>query len=299
MAPDSTAFPDDTSAVEAAQAVVATDLRKVYQQSPTSRMRVKHLRRTSRHPRTEIVAVDGVSLAVEPRGSLGIVGESGSGKTTTARMLVGLERPTSGSVELYGRPLPSRIRTADRRQLAKVVQMVFQDPYGSLDPRQSVGGAITEILRLHTGLDRPALEGRTRELLSAVGIPFARADAFPRELSGGQRQRVAIARALASNPRILVLDEAVSALDVSIQAQILNLLNDLRESMHLTYLVISHDLAVIRYLVDDVAVMYGGRVVESGPVEQVLRQPSHEHTQRLIESVPRPGRRVGQNQLTA
>jgi peptide/nickel transport system ATP-binding protein len=286
-------------AVEIGDAIVATELRKIYEPTPASRVAVKYLQQAGRHPQGEIIAVDGVSLHVESHGSVGLVGESGSGKTTTARILVGLERPTSGSVLLFGHALPSHIRTADRRRLAKVVQMVFQDPYGSLDPTQSVRASILEILRLHTELNQTARVAKMRELLDAVGIATTRADALPRELSGGQRQRVAIARALASSPRILVLDEAVSALDVSIQAQILNLLNDLRESLHLTYLVISHDLAVIRYLVDEVAVMYNGRVVEYGPVEQVLKQPTHEYTLRLIKSVPRPGRRAGQGQSMA
>jgi oligopeptide transport system ATP-binding protein len=262
-------------------AITASDLRKLYGH-----------RGGMLRPAAQIAAVDGVSFTVAHRGALGLVGESGSGKTTTAKLLVGLERASAGSVRLFGEPLPARISTAERRSLAKVIQMVFQDPYGSLDPTQSIGSGILEIVRLHTTLARDARELRTLELLDAVGIPRARASAHPRELSGGQRQRVAIARSLASDPRILVLDEAVSALDVSIQAQILNLLMELRSSLGLTYIVISHDLAVVRYLVEEVAVMYRGNIVESGPVEDVLRRPKHAYTQRLIASVPRPGMRL-------
>jgi peptide/nickel transport system ATP-binding protein len=166
---------------------------------------------------------------------------------------------------------------------------VFQDPYTSLDPHQSVRRALDEVQRVHFARARPERELRTRDVLDAVGLGTKEARSLPRELSGGQRQRAAIARALAAEPRILILDEAVSALDVSIQAQILNLLADLRSEFHLAYLVISHDLAVVRQIADDVLVMYRGRAVEDGPADTILRSPSHPYTQRLLESVPRPG----------
>jgi peptide/nickel transport system ATP-binding protein len=239
--------------------------------------------------RIEVQAVREVSFSIASGGSLGIVGESGSGKTTIARMLVGLERPTAGQIMLQGRELAAKPSRAQRRERARAIQIVFQDPYTSLDPHQSVRRALDEVQRVHFGRTQPERAARTQELLDAVGLGEKEARALPRELSGGQRQRVAIARALAAEPSILVLDEAVSALDVSIQAQILNLLADLRHELALTYLLISHDLAVVRQVADDILVMYRGRAVETGPVNTILAAPSHPYTQRLLESVPRPG----------
>ncbi|MEU4421996.1 ATP-binding cassette domain-containing protein [Actinoplanes sp. NPDC024001] len=230
------------------------------------------------------VAVDGVSFSVPAGGSLALVGESGSGKTTCARIVTGLERATSGTVLLNG-----ATSLADRRHRASVVQMVFQDPYQSLDRRQTVRSCLVEVLRHHTALDRPAREARAGELLDLVGLDRRLGEALPRALSGGQRQRVAIARALAPGPKLLVLDEAVAALDVSIQAQILNLLVDARAATGVAYLFITHDLSVVRHVCEDVVVMSRGAVVESGPVERVLTEPSAEYTRRLIGSVPRPG----------
>jgi peptide/nickel transport system ATP-binding protein len=223
----------------------------------------------------ETQAVRDVSFALAPGGSLGIVGESGSGKTTIARMLVGLETPTAGRIERAG---------GEHRRL---VQMVFQDPYTSLDPRQRVRAALDEVQRVHFDRTKAQRDARTEELLEAVGLGAREGDALPRRLSGGQRQRVAIARALAAEPRALVLDEAVSALDVSIQSQILNLLVDLRARLDLAYVFISHDLAVVRHVAEDVLVMYRGRVLEQGPVDDVLDRPAHPYTQRLIASSPR------------
>jgi oligopeptide transport system ATP-binding protein len=233
-----------------------------------------------------VPALDGVSFNLGAGGSLGIVGESGSGKTTAARMIVGLEIPTSGTIEIFGQPRPRRPTRQDRKRLAKLVQMVFQDPNGSLDPVQSIGAALEEVIAFHASLDRAARASRVHELLDAVGVAANRAAARPAELSGGQRQRVAIARALAAEPKVLVLDEAVSALDVSIQAQVLNLLVDLRGRLGLAYLVISHDIAVVRHLVDNVAVMLDGRIVETGPVDDVLRSPTDKYTRRLIAAIP-------------
>ncbi|MEV6434832.1 ABC transporter ATP-binding protein [Streptomyces anulatus] len=233
-------------------------------------------------------AVDGVSFTLPGGGSLGIVGESGSGKTTTARIVVGLEQADSGEVVVGGRnrSTPKRGR-AHRLARAREVQMVFQDPYLSLDPRTSVASALRETLRLHFPDRDPAQ--RVRELLGQVGLATRAAEARPGQLSGGQRQRVAIARALAVEPAVLVLDEAVAALDVSVQAQILNLLADIREQSGIGYLFITHDLGVVRCVTDDVIVMRHGRVVEAGATADVLTAPRHPYTRLLLDSLPHPG----------
>jgi ABC-type glutathione transport system ATPase component len=236
------------------------------------------------------VAVDDVSFTVPPGGALAIVGESGSGKTTVARMVVGLETPTSGSIAVGGadRTRPARSR-ADRRARGREVQIVFQDPYTSLDRRQTAQGCIGEVLRLHFGLRGSELDDRTEHLASLVGLDGRMLRSRPRALSGGQRQRVAIARALAAEPSVLILDESVAALDVSIQAQVLNLLADIRASTGISYLFISHDLAAVRQVTDDAVVMRAGRIVEAGPVGRVLEAPEDEYTRLLLASVPRPG----------
>ncbi|MGW8485594.1 ABC transporter ATP-binding protein [Streptomyces sp. NPDC055886] len=234
-------------------------------------------------------AVDEVSFTLRRGGSLGIVGESGSGKTTTARIVVGLDRPDSGEVVVAGRTRPRTVRgRAGRLARAREVQMVFQDPYLSLDPRTSVASVLHETLRLHFPgrTDRPE---RVRELLDQVGLTDRAADARPGQLSGGQRQRVAIARALAVEPAVLVLDEAVAALDVSVQAQILNLLADIREQTAVGYLFITHDLGVVRCVTDEVIVMRHGRVIETGATAEVLAAPRHPYTRLLLDSVPHPG----------
>jgi oligopeptide/dipeptide ABC transporter ATP-binding protein len=236
----------------------------------------------------EVLAVREASFAVAEGGALAIVGESGSGKTTIARMLVGLEQPTGGRILLDGRELSPRLHRRERRARGRAIQIVFQDPYTSLDPRQSIRRGLDEIQRVHFDRTRVERAERTAWLLQEVGLGEKEARSLPRELSGGQRQRAAIARALAAEPRILVLDEAVSALDVSIQAQILNLLADLRADLRLTYVFISHDLAVVRQIADSVLVMYRGRVVEAGPAEAVFGDARHPYTQRLLQSVPRP-----------
>jgi ABC-type glutathione transport system ATPase component len=233
-------------------------------------------------------AVDGVSFTLPVGGSLGIVGESGSGKTTTARIIVGLEQADAGEVLVRGRSRPRGARgRAQRLARAREVQMVFQDPYLSLDPRTSVEAVLRETLRLHFPDMNHAR--RVRELLDQVGLGTRAADALPRQLSGGQRQRVAIARALAVEPAVLVLDEAVAALDVSVQAQILNLLADIRQQTSIGYLFITHDLGVVRCVTDDVIVMRHGSVVEAGATAEVLAAPQHPYTRLLLESVPHPG----------
>ncbi len=236
------------------------------------------------------VAVDDMTFDLMPGRSMAIVGESGSGKTTVARMIVGLERPTSGTIIACGRDrsLPAR-RGRERKLRGSEVQIVFQDPYSSLDPRQSGAALIDEVLRLH-GTDDAATRRRTiDELAELVGLDQRQIDALPRGLSGGQRQRVAIARALAANPRVLILDESVAALDVSIQAQVLNVLADIRDERQISYVLISHDLAVVRQLTEDALVMQQGKVVERGPTGRLLDDPQHPYTQMLRASVPGPG----------
>ncbi|MEU8617792.1 ATP-binding cassette domain-containing protein [Streptomyces sp. NPDC048623] len=235
-------------------------------------------------------AVDDVSFALAPGSSLGIVGESGSGKTTTVRMLVGLERADAGTVTLDGRDRSARPRgRTERLARAREIQMVFQDPYLSLDPRITVGGCVDEVLRLHFRLTPAARRARVADLLDQVGLGPRESAALPRALSGGQRQRVAIARALAAEPRVLVLDEAVAALDVSIQAQILELLTHIRSEAGVGYLFVTHDLGVVRHVTDEIVVLRHGRIVESGPTPHVLTTPEHPYTRLLLDSVPHRG----------
>ncbi|MGY1807054.1 ABC transporter ATP-binding protein [Blastococcus sp. SYSU D00669] len=236
----------------------------------------------------QFTAVDDVTFSLAPGGSLGIVGESGSGKTTTARILVGLERATVGEVLLDGEPVgtPSR---EQRRARARRIQMIFQDPYQSFDPRLTIEESIAEPLRLHFGLGPEERRRRVTELCDQVGLAERHARSLPRHLSGGQRQRAAIARALGIEPRVLVLDEAVAALDVSIQAQVLTLLAGIRRDTGISYVFVSHDLAVVRAVTDEAIVMRHGRVVEAGATEQLLAAPQHPYTRLLLASVPEPG----------
>ncbi|MFL5818914.1 MAG: ABC transporter ATP-binding protein [Conexibacter sp.] len=238
----------------------------------------------------QLVAVDEVDLKVPAGGSLAIVGESGSGKTTVAKMIVGLARPTAGTIRACGhdRSLPAR-SAKERRRRGSEVQIVFQDPYASLDPRQSAEETLDEVLRLHGRGDKAARQARVAELGELVGLDGRMLRARPQQLSGGQRQRIAIARALAAQPRVVILDESVAALDVSIQAQVLNLLADVRAETGVSYVLISHDLAVVRQLTDHAIVMHNGRVVEEGPTGPLLDDPQEEYTKRLRASVPRPG----------
>jgi ABC-type oligopeptide transport system ATPase subunit len=237
-----------------------------------------------RGQRARHVAVDHVSFIVETGETVGIVGESGSGKTTIARMLLRLTRPTAGRVAITGTEIWSADRGA-RRQLPRAVQVVFQDPYASLDPRMTVGASIIEGAKRVFGRDQAQKDlGR---LLDIVGLPQRYRLLYPRELSGGQRQRVAIARALAMQPALLVADEPVSALDVSMQGQVLNLLNDLRTELELTCIFISHDLGIVRQFCQRVLVMERGKVVEEGLPEQILNAPAHPYTKSLVDSLPR------------
>ena len=230
----------------------------------------------------ELRAVDGVTFALRPGTTMGIVGESGCGKSTLARTLMLLETPTSGDILFNG----SRVTESEATQLRKRMQIVFQDPYTSLPPRMKIGDIIAEPLRIHGRGSASEHHDTVRHLLREVGINPARIDQYPFQFSGGQRQRVGIARALAVDPEVLLLDEAVSALDVSVQAQILNLLQDLQERHALTYLFISHDLSVVRYLSDTISVMYLGKIVEQGPAEDVYNHSIHPYTRALLSAVP-------------
>jgi ABC-type glutathione transport system ATPase component len=258
-------------------------------------LEVSHLTKTYDvgRKRPPVVAVDDVSFALAAGESLGIVGESGSGKSTIAQMVLGLTRPDAGSgaIRIDGEDISRRPRGAgERLARAKAVQMVFQDPYGSLDRRLSVRKALDDTLRRHRrDLDKTARAERITELLDHVRLKAVVADSYPYQLSGGQRQRVAIAKALAVEPRVLVLDEAVSALDVSVQAQILSLLNDIRRNTGVSLVFVSHDLAVVSEVTDRVLVMYRGVAVETGVTNDVLLDPQHPYTEMLLSSAPGPG----------
>jgi oligopeptide transport system ATP-binding protein len=256
------------------------EVRDLAMHFPLNASLVRRLRGT---PVDVLRAVDGVDLSVARGEALGLVGESGCGKSTLGRCIVGLYEPTAGTVLVEGHVLHSRRTAADRRR----VQMIFQDPYSSLNPRMTVRQALSELLRVHELVPRSGVDTRCRELLDLVGLPPSALDAYPRQFSGGQRQRISIARALALEPEILIADEPVSALDVSVQATVLNLLADLRRRLGLTMLFVAHNMAVVRHVCDHVAVMYLGRIVETAPSHELFGNARHPYTQALLRAVPR------------
>jgi len=235
----------------------------------------------------QVAAVDGVSFSIAAGETLGLVGESGSGKSTLCRTILQLLKPSAGSVRFEGREIAGLSRRR-MRPLRPRMQMVFQDPYASLNPRKRVGQIVAEPLRLQRAASGTELRRRAQELLDRVGLATEHYDRFPHEFSGGQRQRIGIARALALQPRLIVADEPVSSLDVSIRAQIVNLLDDLQEEFGLTYLFVAHDIGVVRHVSDRIAVMHKGRIVEQGPVDQVCGRPGDPYTKALLAAVPVP-----------
>ena len=262
-------------------------------------LQVQHVTRTYLLPRERVWAkppavhaLQGVSFTLNAGRSLGVVGESGSGKSTLARIAMALEPPTSGSVQMLGQDL-NRLDPAELRAARRNFQMVFQDPYGSLDPRQTILKIVTESLSAVSPLATPSgpatrdRRAQAADVLASVGLRASDLDKYPHEFSGGQRQRVAIARALITRPKLIVADEPVSALDVSVQAQVLNLMQDLQRDFGVTYLLISHDLAVVNHLCDEVAVMFQGRVVEQGAPQTLFHNAAHPYTRALLDAVPR------------
>jgi peptide/nickel transport system ATP-binding protein len=258
---------------------------------------VKNLKKYFKTPRGMLHAVDDVSFQIERGKTLGVVGESGCGKSTTGRAILRLIEPTSGEVIFDGEDVV-KLSKQKMREKRKEMQIIFQDPFSSLDPRQTVLQAISEPIKFNKILtDRYDIEERTVELMRTVGLAERLINSYPHELDGGRRQRIGIARALAVNPKFIVCDEPVSALDVSIQAQILNLLEDLQDQLGLTYIFITHDLAVVNHFADDIAVMYLGQLIEKAPAEELFTNPQHPYTQALLSAIPVPDTHNRQKRL--
>lgn len=253
----------------------------------TAILEVKNLVKHFASPAGPVKAVDGISFTVAKGETLGMVGESGCGKSTTGKVLIRLEDPTAGSVLFEGKNIFA-IKKREMREFRKKMQIVFQDPFASLDPRMTVGEIIGEPLIVHNLIDRKAIKPRIAELLRMVGLDPAYIDRFPHEFSGGQRQRIGIARALAVEPKFIICDEPVSALDVSIQAQIINLLKDLQNRYNLTYLFIAHDLSVVKHISDRICVMYLGKIVEVAEKRTLFINPLHPYTRALLSAIPIP-----------
>ena len=269
----------NTPEKEAASAILlmASGLKRAYSRPRTSLW----------HAPEPLQALRGVSFELQAGQSLGVVGESGSGKSTLARLVMALDKPTAGSVELQGRNL-HQLSDKELRAARRDFQMVFQDPYGSLDPRMTVERILAEpLVTLSETLSRDEQRQRVQTVLQQVGLRAQDADKYPHEFSGGQRQRIAIARALMTRPRLIVADEPVSALDVSVQAQVLNLMRDLQQELGLSYLFISHDLAVVQHVCDQVIVLYQGEIVERGTPQKLFSAPEHPYTQSLVRASPR------------
>jgi ABC-type glutathione transport system ATPase component len=262
---------------------MSTELVKVDGLVQHFRGRLSLVDRIARREGGVVKAVDGVDLVLNQGETLGLVGESGCGKSTLSRCIAGLYSPTRGTVSYLGQPL----KGAPSREQRRVVQMVFQDPYSSLNPRMTVGQTLGEVLRYHKIVPRNQVPQRIRELVELVGLPERAVDQLPRSFSGGQRQRIGIARALALEPQVLIADEPVSALDVSVQATIINLLLDLKDTLGLSMLFVSHNMAVVRQVSDRVAVMLGGVVVETGTTAGLFSHPKHGYTRELLAAVPR------------
>jgi oligopeptide/dipeptide ABC transporter ATP-binding protein len=267
--------------VTAAPLIDVRGLRKVFD------VHAGLLDRAFRRERLHVHAVDGVSLAIRAGETVGVVGESGCGKSTLGRLIVRLEEPTAGQISYRGVDLVP-LSERELRRHRRALQIVFQDPYATLNPRLKVGSVLAEALRVHKLCPRNEVDTRVVETLALVELPAGIADRYPAHLSGGQRQRVGIARALVVRPELIVADEPVSALDVSVQAQILNLVNDLRRELGISWIFIGHNLATVRQVSDRIAVMYLGRIVELGPADLILSAPLHPYTRALLESVPHP-----------
>lgn len=251
-------------------------------------LEVRGLKKYFSTPKGMLQAVDDVSFSVERGKTLGIVGESGCGKSTTGRSILRLIEPTAGEVFFEGRNI-AKLSKKEMRKLRKDMQIIFQDPFSSVDPRMSVGEIIAEPIRINGMIkDKAELEKRVAELMDIVGLAPRLINSYPHELDGGRRQRIGIARALALNPKFIVCDEPVSALDVSIQAQILNLLKQLQKDMGLTYIFITHNLSVVNHFSDDIAVMYLGKVIEKAPAEELFANPIHPYTKALLSAIPTP-----------